>query len=89
MDELQVIFLISWVVFFLLSCIALIQAKNIKGFLKGTLFVVTMLAPIVGSLIALFVLFAEKALFWQNSATKDSVWIAETDINNVSSGDGD
>jgi len=51
------------------------------------LMVIVLVMPIFSVLLVYFTLHETRDLPWQNSATKDTMWIAESDINDHSHGD--
>ena len=44
----------------------------------------SLLIPILGLFLVYFTLISNRDINWSNSATKDSMWIAESDIDNGS-----
>jgi len=84
----QIAFLVLWPIFSLMGIIAVY--KNRKHNSKERFFfsVMFIIVPILSALLYLLVTYRAKVLFWSNSATKDQMWIAKSDIGHDST-DGD
>jgi len=83
----QMIFLVVWCCVTLLSSYWIFRAQNVTSIRKIMLMVIVLVMPIFSILLVYFTLHETRDLPWQNSATKDSMWIAESDINDHSHGD--
>jgi len=77
----QIIFIFLWCCITLLSTYWVLRAKKVTTGKKIMLMVIVIVLPIFSALLVYFTLHETRDLPWQNSATKDTMWIAENDIN--------
>lgn len=81
----QTAFLVLWPIFSLLGIIAVYKNQKHNGKERFLFSVIFIVVPILASLLYLLVTYRSKVFFWSNSATKDQMWIAQSDINHDSS----
>lgn len=80
----QIAFLVLWPIFSLVGIIAVYKNRKHNGKERFFFSVIFLIVPIFSALLYLLVTYRDKVFFWSNSATKDKVWIAETDISHGS-----
>ena len=83
----EMIFVAIWIILLIFSLCCVAKAKNQKG--KSYLYIAVIVFPFIGPLLAIMILHSSSKLFWQNSATKDEVWMAETNIDSSTNGDSE
>jgi len=76
-----IVFLVLWGCITLLSAYWVLSAKKLTSGTKIMLMVIVIVMPIFNILFVYFTLKDSRDLPWQNSATKDTMWLAESDIN--------
>lgn len=81
MSVLQILFLVLWPLLSLISIIAVYKNKKHYSNERILLSIMFMVVPILPALFYLFVNPRAHTLLWSNSATKDKMYIAASDIN--------
>ncbi len=76
-----------WPLLTLVAIIAVYKCKKYNGSQRFLLSVLFVILPVIAALLYLLVHYRSHILFWSNSATKDTMWIAESDISHGSSSD--
>lgn len=82
-----IIFVAIWFIPLIFSVYCVVKAKNQKN--KSYLYIAVVVFPIIGPLIAISILHSSHKLFWQNSATKDKMWMANSNVDSSMNGDSD
>ena len=89
MNILQLLFICIWFSLLCLSLYWIYQTKKITLNKKVFLSIATVFFPVFGAILTWGILHDVRGLPWQNSATKDDLWIAARDLNKNSDGDPD
>jgi len=82
----QIAFLVLWPIFSLIGIIAVYKNKKHNGKERFMFSVIFLIVPIFAALLYLLVTYRTRLFFWSNSATKDQMWIADSDISHDSTG---
>ena len=88
MSTIQILFLLVWGLTIFITIYLIARSKKTSKFQKTILLIFSLLIPILGLLLVYFTLLSNRDINWFNSATRDLMWIAESDIEN-GSGSGD
>jgi amino acid transporter len=79
-------FLVLWTIFSLMGIIAVYKNKKHNGKERFMFAIVFLIIPILAALLYILVTYSTRIFFWSNSATKDQMWLAESDIGHDVSG---
>ena len=87
MSVAQIIFLVLWPLLSLISIVVIYKSKKYNGMQNALLSIMLVIIPVAAALCYLLFTYRTQVSFWSNSATKDNMWLAESDISHGSSGD--
>ena len=86
MSTYQILFLVVWALTIIVAIYLVARSKKASIFQKTVLLMFSLLIPILGLFLVYFTLISNRDINWSNSATRDSMWIAESDIESGSEG---
>ena len=82
----QIAFLVLWPSLSVVGIVAAYRNKKHNGKERIFFSVIFILVPILSAMLYLLVTYRATVFFWSNSATKDQMWIADSDIGHDSAG---